>query len=138
MKKIASKIPSIVFTSVFLTSNAFSGTLTLDISGITIGKGKVYIGIFNKAKQYPTGRPIHKILVNANKSNSVLKLTLKAGRYAIAAFQDKNNNKKLDKNFLGMPEEKSGFSGKQVFGEPNFHQAMIVVKAKKTVSITLK
>ena len=32
------------------------------------------------------------------------------GEYAIAFFIDANGNKKLDKNFLGIPKEQYGFS----------------------------
>jgi uncharacterized protein (DUF2141 family) len=44
---------------------------------------------------------------------------------AIAAFQDANENEKLDKNSLGIPTERYGFSNnpKRAFGPPSFHQA---------------
>lgn len=44
---------------------------------------------------------------------------------AIAAFQDVNENEKLDKNSLGIPTERYGFSNnpKRGFGPPSFQQA---------------
>jgi uncharacterized protein (DUF2141 family) len=44
---------------------------------------------------------------------------------AIAAFQDVNENEKLDKNSLGIPTEHYGFSNnpKRGFGPPSFRQA---------------
>lgn len=44
---------------------------------------------------------------------------------AIAIFQDVNENGKLDKNSLGIPTERYGFSNnpKRGFGPPSFHQA---------------
>lgn len=44
---------------------------------------------------------------------------------AIAIFQDVNENEKLDKNSLGIPTERYGFSNnpKRGFGPPSFHQA---------------
>jgi uncharacterized protein (DUF2141 family) len=47
------------------------------------------------------------------------------GEVAIAAFQDANENEKLDKNSLGIPTERYGFSNnpKRGFGPPSFQQA---------------
>ena len=44
---------------------------------------------------------------------------------AIAAFQDINENEKLDKNSFGIPTERYGFSNnpKRGFGPPSFQQA---------------
>jgi len=44
---------------------------------------------------------------------------------AVAAFQDANENETLDKNSLGIPTERYGFSNnpKRGFGPPSFHQA---------------
>lgn len=44
----------------------------------------------------------------------------------------------LDKNFLGIPKEKYGFSGKNVFGQPSFEDAMIVVNGDQTILIEIK
>jgi len=56
----------------------------------------------------------------------------------IGIYQDRNNNKKSDKNFLGIPKEKYGFSGRRVFGKPSFNDAKIVLKLKTTILINLK
>ncbi len=38
------------------------------------------------------------------------RLTLPAGRYAIAVLHDENSNHKLDRNFVGIPKEGFGFT----------------------------
>lgn len=47
---------------------------------------------------------------------------LPPGTYAIAAFHDKNENKELDANVLGIPTEAYGFSNnvRGTFGPPEF------------------
>ena len=57
------------------------------------------------------------------------------GRYAIAAFHDKNNDGILNTNFFGIPTEPIAFSnGAQAgsFGPPRFEEAVFEVKSEVT------
>lgn len=49
-------------------------------------------------------------------------------RLAISAFQDRNDNASLDKNVLGIPTERYGFSNnpKRGYGPPKFEQAVVL------------
>jgi uncharacterized protein (DUF2141 family) len=51
------------------------------------------------------------------------------GTYAAQAFHDENANGRLDRNFLGLPEEGMGFSNDapMVFGPPRFTTAAFAV-----------
>jgi uncharacterized protein (DUF2141 family) len=60
---------------------------------------------------------------------------------AIAAFQDVNENEKLDKNSLGIPTERYGFSNnpKRGFGPPSFQQAKFKLSAEiNTLEIEIR
>ena len=46
------------------------------------------------------------------------------GDYAVAIIQDLNENEKLDKNFLGIPKEPYGFSGKWKSGGSSYDKAL--------------
>ena len=62
------------------------------------------------------------------------------GEYAVTLFVDFNGNKKLDKNFLGIPKEQYGFSN-NVMGKmspPTFDQAKFVIKGPTTQNIKLR
>ena len=50
---------------------------------------------------------------------------LPPGRYAVAAYVDDNRNGMQDKNLLGVPKEKYGFSNdvRGTFGPPDFAEA---------------
>jgi uncharacterized protein (DUF2141 family) len=52
-------------------------------------------------------------------------IELKEGTYTIAFYIDKNDNEKLDTNFLGVPKEQFGFSNDVMgrFGPPSFEAA---------------
>ena len=62
------------------------------------------------------------------------------GEYAISLFIDSNGNKKIDKNFLGIPKEQYGFSN-NVMGRmsaPTFDQAKFLVAGPTTQNIKLR
>ena len=62
------------------------------------------------------------------------------GEYAIAFFMDANGNKKLDKNFLGIPKEQYGFSNNAMgtLSAPTFEQAKFKVAGNTVQNIKLK
>ena len=62
------------------------------------------------------------------------------GVYAIALFIDVNGNKKLDKNFLGIPKEQFGFSNNAMgtLSAPTFEQAKFNLKGRAIQNIKLK
>ena len=62
------------------------------------------------------------------------------GEYAISLFVDFNGNKKIDKNFFGIPKEQYGFSN-NVMGRmsaPTFDQAKFMVTGPTTQNIKLR
>lgn len=67
-------------------------------------------------------------------------LDIPDGSYAIALFIDLNGNKKIDKNFLGIPKEQYGFSN-NAMGElsaPTFAQAQFILAGSAVQNINLK
>ena len=65
---------------------------------------------------------------------------LSRGEYAISLFVDSNGNKKLDKNFFGIPKEQYGFSN-NVMGRmspPTFDQAKFMIEGPTTQNIKLR
>ena len=64
-------------------------------------------------------------------NNNILKhtLTIPKGAYALALFHDSNSNGILDKNFLGIPSERYGFSNNvhPLFSEPSFSSTVIEI-----------
>lgn len=56
------------------------------------------------------------------------------GEYALAIYQDSNNNKKLDTNMVGYPKEPFGFSQniKPRFSAPAYEECKITFNASNT------
>ena len=127
----------ILFITCAVSSYSHADQLIINITGATANQGKVHIAIFNKASEFPAGTPIKLIRQTANIKSH--KLELPKGRYAIAVFQDENNNQKLDLNFFKIPKEKTGTSGKRSFGKPKFSNAVFKLsKQNQQVSVHLK
>ena len=65
---------------------------------------------------------------------------LPAGRYAVNAFHDENNNGELDTNLVGIPSEGYGFANNPstTFGPPDFEEAAVTVgEASGVVVLTM-
>ena len=123
------KLTSIIcLLLIFLNfSNIYANTITINISGIKPNGGTVLIGIFKNVEQFPDGKPNQRSLVKSITNTGTSSFIVPTGKYAIGVFQDRNNNKILDKNFFGIPKEKYGFSGRKVFGKPSFSDAAIEI-----------
>ena len=87
------------------------------------------VGVFKGAEQYIEPQ-----------DTSQLSFKIPDGEYAIALFIDTNNNKKLDKNFLGIPKEQYGFSNNAMgtLSAPTFKQAKFNLAGKTIQNIKLK
>jgi uncharacterized protein (DUF2141 family) len=74
------------------------------------------------------------------KDSTQLSTEIPDGDYAIAFFIDANGNKKLDKNFLGIPKEQFGFSNNAMgtLSAPTFEQAKFRVAGNTVQNIKLK
>ena len=93
--------------------------------------GRILIAVFNDPKEFPDKKAfLNKIIPVTNESSEqVVKIELPLGNYAISAFLDENNNDVLDKNFLGIPKERFGFSNNPSIGTgaPGFHECEVEV-----------
>lgn len=51
------------------------------------------------------------------------------GRYAVQAFHDENGNRRIDRNFLGLPVEGLGFGNdaEMRLGPPDFAESAVIV-----------
>lgn len=98
--------------------------LTLIISNLASATGPIIVGVYGTDNNFPDPndqmkqykfRPKGKELV-AKISN------LKFGKYALAIYQDENNDGKIDKNFIGIPTEGYAFSNnfKPTIKAPDF------------------
>lgn len=111
--------------------HSIASDITIRISGINVNQGRIFIGIFDNPDEFPNGREKAGQFVDSDTEKiRVIFTDVADGEYAFAVFQDKNSNEKLDTNFLGIPNEPYGFSGKQVFGQPDFEDAAVHIDSE--------
>jgi uncharacterized protein (DUF2141 family) len=108
-------------------------TLVVNVSGVKAGKGDVRVGVFNSADEFPDGKYFKGVAVSGDSETMRIEVKdLPLGNYAVSVFQDFNGNEKVDKNFLGIPKEPYGFSGKWKSGAASFEDAIIDLKPEGT------
>ncbi len=117
---------------------AFAATIEVRVSGVT-AKGKVNVAVCDRERFLK--QCAYSASVPAQAGDTVVTLKdIPAGTWAVLAYQDENENKELDRNFIGIPKENYGFSRNPVsrFGPPSFEDAAIEVRdGANTAAITL-
>jgi len=123
-------------------STVLAGNLTIEISGITPNRGKVYVAVYDVPETFPiSGRQRVGRVVTPDEWHCTVHFNdLPPGHYAAVAFQDVNGNGKLDKNFLGFPKEPYGFSNnaRGTAGPPAFSDAAVTLDPDGATTIALK
>jgi len=126
-----------------LTAIRLSGqTLTIRAEKVKQGDGDVLIAVFSAPAGFPYASEKAVSLLRAKTVNGSAEASveLTAGRYAIALFQDSNNDGKLNTNFLGIPKEGYGVSNNafNLFSAPAFGDAAFDHKGNSVLKIHLK
>jgi uncharacterized protein (DUF2141 family) len=111
------------------------GAFVLKITGILAVKGQIKIAMFNSPETWLGDHPAYNATVDVDSKVVTWKISdIPYGDYGIAIFQDENKNGKIDKNFLGIPQEPYGFSNNMrvTFGPPSWDKSKFVVKGAIT------
>lgn len=117
--------------------------MQLCIKGIAEVRGNLMIAVYKNADEFPDfGKGDINIIheVNSTSENIRIDDLLKGNTYAIAVYHDVNKNQLLDKNFLGMPIERYGFSNdaRGTFGPPYFSESAFRAANGKKLTITIR
>lgn len=118
------------------------GRIEVQVTGIEQAKGgELSAGIF-KAPNFPNvGQQFigQEIPITAS-TMQVYFDNVPPGEYALAIFQDIDQNKDLKANFVGYPLEPIGFSNnvRIRFGPPRFEDAKVLVRAGQTTVLKIQ
>jgi uncharacterized protein (DUF2141 family) len=114
---------------------ASAATVEVRVTGVAGGKGKLNVAVCDRERFLK--QCAYHASVAAREGETVLTLRdIPAGTWAVLAYQDENENSRLDRNFIGIPKENYGFSRDAAgrFGPPGFDDAAIEVKDGTTVA----
>ena len=101
---------------------------TIEISKIDPSAGTIFIAIFDSKEALKENKPIQGFVLEAEEQTLITTVSLPVGEYYVSVFQDINNNKQLDTNFIGIPKEPVGisnYSGSGIPGGFDKHKVLI-------------
>jgi uncharacterized protein (DUF2141 family) len=114
--------------------------LRIHITNIEEIKGIARIAVFTDAENFKKKvNPADSAIVQI-KSNTVTHIfNLDEGLYAVAVYQDENNDGQLNKRAMGIPEEAVGFSNlhKKKLKPPGFKESALLLQSDTTLQIQL-
>lgn len=117
-------------------------TLTVVVTGVHPGKGKVRVGVWRASDTFLKGASFRRAVVVASAERVTVKFeNIDPGQYAVNAYQDENDNGSLDTGFMGKPKEPYGFSNdaRGTFGPPSFRAAAFDMSTQdRTITFAVK
>ncbi|HEV7330548.1 MAG TPA: DUF2141 domain-containing protein [Flavisolibacter sp.] len=105
-------------------------------------EGMLMIGVYREREGFTKINKAYRQMSYKANGESTVSLTfdrLEKGTYAIALFQDLNNNGKLDKNFFGIPTEPYAFSNnvKPRFSAPTYDDCKFSLPMQSKLQIRI-
>jgi uncharacterized protein (DUF2141 family) len=109
--------------------------LTVTIKGLKSTKGQILLQVVNENNKEVTST-IEKPTAKMHTMNVQIP---SKGKYAVNVIHDKNSNKKLDTNILGIPTEGWGCSNdaRGTLGAPKHKDKLVNISADKIITINL-
>jgi uncharacterized protein (DUF2141 family) len=126
----------------FLGTSAELHTLTVAAEGVANSRGVVGVLVFNSAGGWPehVSAAMRSKAVAAQKGLTELNITgLPTGDYAVVVLHDENENRKLDRNWLGKPTEQWGMSNNPAYflSAPSFEQSRFRLRRDERIHVKL-
>lgn len=139
----------LIFSFIFLGLSALSfsippASLHVQIHDVRSDSGKILVLVFKNEDGFPdqVKKAFKQLVLESKKGKVEFRLDhIPAGKYAITVLHDEDDNGIMTTNFVGLPEEKYGFSNnpKIYFGPPSFGKSAVQVGSEsKTIQINLR
>jgi len=132
-----------LFIATLLSISSFgfaqNSNLVVTVSSIKNNTGLLTVELYNAEGKFL--KTSYKTVSSAIKSNTatVTFIGIPKAEYTVMAYHDENNNRKLDKNFIGMPKEAVACSNnaKGFMGPPKYEDAKFTITADSKISIKM-
>ena len=130
-----------LFLSLLLSGALISSSsnLKVTVKDIHTGKGNIVVSVYDSAKNF-FKKPVASQTVKADSTTLNFSFDLPEGIYAVAVYQDINENNKLDKGWFNIPKEPYGLSNnfRPKFSAPTFDDCKFKITQQTIITITLK
>ena len=126
------KVLLLFLCSLILLSFQKPASLRIEINNLNNSKGQIVLDLQDENKN-----SIKAVFQEIKDNHCIITIKdLSPGKYTFRYFHDRNRNKELDTNWIGMPKEGFGFSNnaKGKFGPPK-HEKTIFYFTSETIMI---
>jgi uncharacterized protein (DUF2141 family) len=94
-----------LFSGYCFSQTVKNAAITIEITGVVVNGGTVYLAIFATAEEFKQEKPYLAYELKDNSTTVSQKTSLPSGEYVISAFQDANGNQQMDYGLFGVPKE---------------------------------
>ncbi|GGY93376.1 DUF2141 domain-containing protein [Pseudoduganella plicata] len=125
-----------VVIPLLLALGAQAAAATVEVRVSAVGpKGKVNVAVCDRERFLKECAYSASVAAQPG-TTTVTVSNVPPGTWVVLAYQDENDNGKLDRNLIGIPSENYGFSRDAAgrFGPPKFDDAAIEVSGQTTIA----
>jgi uncharacterized protein (DUF2141 family) len=128
-------LPILFLGALFSTS----ADLKVIVKNIQVGKGSIVVDIYNSKETFFI-KPFASGTAKPCSASVELFFTIPDGEYAVAGYQDLNDNGRLDKGLFNIPREPYGLSNnfRPKWAAPKYDDCKLKVTAQTILTIILK
>jgi uncharacterized protein (DUF2141 family) len=104
-----------------VVENSFADDIytTIEINGVIVNGGSVYVAVYSNEKDYKAETPFIKFILEPVNTKITHNIELPDGEYVVSVFQDKNGDGKLNSAIFGIPTEHIGITNYSLKGAPS-------------------
>ena len=123
------------------SKTTLADSITITVQNIKSSGGKISCSLYNQPKGFPTkGAKVAHQRLNADSKGVTCHFDeLAPGTYAATVLHDLNDNKKMDKNFFGIPSEDWGITNniRPNMRAPTFDEAKFELKTSINMEVKI-
>jgi uncharacterized protein (DUF2141 family) len=134
--------PEIALAALLLVaaSPAHAATLTVEIGNVRNAHGHVHIDVCPEDRFLKEDCPYAGEAPATIGTSTILVRGIPPGRYAVQAYQDENDNRRVDRALFGIPKEGVGFSrdARIRLGPPKWEDAVFAIDGDLRIRLNLR
>jgi uncharacterized protein (DUF2141 family) len=140
---VVALVGTVSFGATALADPPPTAKIVVNVGKLQNTNGSVQCRLYRSAPgfpEHPADGASEKRTPIAGESATLSFENVTAGTYAVSCLHDENNNRKIDKNFLGIPTEGYGVSNNKTYAlsAPKWAESTFTVEAGKDVSLGIK
>ena len=125
-----------------MAASSFAADITITVKGVRNNRGKIAALAFVNGSGFPDRVGLAKAQAQVPAREGEVTVVLKnvpKGKVALTILHDEDGDGKMKKNFIGIPVEGVGMTGKPLGNQPpKFDECVVEIKGDEKREITLR